>query len=468
MSLDINEHILREIESVALLGIYEMDLAQDSWTRSRALNLLLRMPDVSSSTEGFFQIIHPDDREPIRQAFQDALSNGGSFQARFRCHADGAEMYVENRARIYRESGRATSVLGIIQDISDQQTVNATFEASPSGMILVDESHRIVLVNRQTEKIFGYSRQELAGKKLDILIPENIRPHHTDYVKEYMKDPRSREMGRGRDLHGRRKEGSLVPVEVGLHPVFFSRKRYVICSVVDITERKELPERLIRRNQELKTFAYRLAHDIRSPLTNLVNILSLHKADQKLMSGEEAMQFVSDISRDLLQFTDEIIRSTLEEQAELEKQPVDLQDVQRRMLSRFQFQLQERGMQLNWQMNHRTIPALPRGVMEEILGNLLSNSIKYSNPSRPQAMVRTFNEDQWFVLEVEDNGPGIPKEKQKDVFSLFTRFHREKDQGSGLGLYLVKDNLDRLGGQIDFESNEQGTTFRVRLPLRDA
>src|SRR5277367_3676249 len=115
-----------------------------------------------------------------------------------------------------------------------EERLRQVVEAAPSGMIMVDEQGKIVLVNSQVERLFGYSREELLGQSVDILVPETAREKHPDHRTNFFAAPKARAMGIGRDLYGQRKDGTQLPVEIGLNPLMAEGERFVLASVVDI------------------------------------------------------------------------------------------------------------------------------------------------------------------------------------------------------------------------------------------
>lgn len=457
----------REIEAIGALGIYEVDLKRGTWRGSPNFLQIFGFERADEyPVEDFVALVHPEDRPGLRAHFQHCLENEDSFNTSYRCIVQGQEMLVETKTRIYRDDGgEAIRLLGVKRDITDQRSLRVAFEASPSGMLLTDRDHRIVLMNGQIETIFGYSRSELLSQSIEMLIPEEAVSRHRIYSRQYMEKPESRPMGVGRDLYGKRKDGSLVPVEIGLHPVYMNPEVLIICTVVDITERARMSEKLEKRNQELKDFAYRVAHDVRSPLTGLIELLKLNESDEELMSTEEVLSMVSRVAGDLLQLTDDIIASTLKRQETLQTKRINFAETRKRMEDRYQFQIIESGVTLTWQENHSREPALPRGLLEEILGNLISNALKYCDSREPEVRIQTRSDNTFFHVSVSDNGSGLPEDQRHRVFQIFTRFHETRASGTGLGLYLVKENVERVGGSIDFISGKEGTTFRLQFPL---
>ncbi|MGN6161733.1 MAG: sensor domain-containing protein [Marmoricola sp.] len=129
-------------------------------------------------------------------------------------------------------------------DSPDEERFRLVVEATPNAMVMVDQAGQIVLVNKQTEVLFGYTRPELLSMTVEDLLPIGLRERHPDFRAEFGKAPATRTMGAGRDLYGRRKDGSEVPIEIGLNPLDTEDGSFVLASIIDITERKRSQERL--------------------------------------------------------------------------------------------------------------------------------------------------------------------------------------------------------------------------------
>lgn len=202
-----------------------------------------------------FEIIHPDDHESVAKQLELCLSQ--------------PNVGVTVRARVFHKDGRWRLLEGVFTNLLDEPSVNAivnnyrditererseerfrqVIESSPNGIVMVDQTGKIHLVNEQIEKTFGYSRDELLGQSIDILVPNRTRKHHANYRDSFFTNPSIRAMGAGRDLFGLRKDGSEFPVEIGLNPLLTEQGTMVLGTIVDITERKRAEES-VRRSQE--------------------------------------------------------------------------------------------------------------------------------------------------------------------------------------------------------------------------
>jgi PAS domain S-box-containing protein len=388
---------------------------------------------------------------------------------------DGREFPVEIGLNPIKTSD-GIKVLSAIVDISERRMQEEQFrqvvEMAPNAMIMVDENGRVELVNLQTEKIFGYSRNELLGKSIDIFLPErfrNIHPHHRG---TYFSNPSPRSMGVGRDLFGLRKDGSEFPVEIGLNPIMTSTGLKVLSAIVDISERKQSDARqqkliseLTRINEELDNFAYVSSHDLKSPLRGIDQLATWIAEDLKDTLNEDTRDHLrlmrSRIKRmetlldDLLAYS-RVGRSTDEtvtvDTCELVKDVFDLTATNKLI----QLQVME-GLPT---LMTRKVP------LELIFRNLISNAIKHHDKQSGTITVSARSLKGETEFYVEDDGPGIPHEHQQRVFAMFQTLRpRDEVEGSGIGLALVKKAVESEGGVISLESDgESGCIFRFTWP----
>src|SRR5262249_22907086 len=190
--------------------------------------------------DGWTQGIHPDDLPGCLKAYGESFEARQPFvlQYRLRRHDGEYRWIADNGVPRYDAEGRFAGYIGSCVDITDrvraEERFRQVFEAAPNAMVMVGEDGRIVLVNAQAEKVFGYGRTELVGLPIETLIPERFQPEHPAHRKHFLGDPQTRAMGAGRELFGRRKDGREVPVEIGLNPIRTTDGLFVVASIIDV------------------------------------------------------------------------------------------------------------------------------------------------------------------------------------------------------------------------------------------
>ena len=205
------------------------------------------------------EITHPDDRESTREKFLELIEGriGSCDLEKHYVRKDGAVITVRARAGLVRDADQQPlMVVGEIEDITQRNRAEKLFrlvvESAPNGIVMVDTDGRIILVNSQLEKYFGYQRDELLGQPVEMLIPERLRGRHDEYRSRFLDEHRARAMGLGRNLFGLRKDGSEFPVEIGLSPVETDHQTHILASIVDISERVQFDQELQRMRSYLK------------------------------------------------------------------------------------------------------------------------------------------------------------------------------------------------------------------------
>jgi PAS domain S-box-containing protein len=211
--------------------------------------------------------IHPDDRARVVAELESNQQAGASFEGEFRVvNPDGSERWVIARGRTVDEpSSNGAGRMGVIFDITERKRAEErsreVLEAAPNAMIMVSREGKISLVNAAVETVFGYTRDQLIGCPIEMLIPERFRGHHLHYRESYFADPEARAMGVSRDLFGRRKDGSEVPLEIGLTPIHTPQGPFVLASIIDITARKQAEQELNSALEEIRGLKERLEEE---------------------------------------------------------------------------------------------------------------------------------------------------------------------------------------------------------------
>ncbi len=367
-------------------------------------------------------------------------------------------------------------------------------EAAPDAIVEVSADGRIVLINRIAEEMFGYHRDELLGQSVDILVPDAIRPQHYRHRDSYLEHPRTRPMGTGLDLHARRSDGSLFPVEISLSPIQTEGGMHVTAVIRDVTERKraetevrrlqmqytgelEARNREIERANRLKSeFLASMSHELRTPLHTIIGFAELLKEghDGDLNDGQK--RFVEHIHRDsehLLDLINDVLDLSKIEagQLTLKREVYPLARSIGEALNAIRPGAAQKGIRIEESNDGDALVDADPLRVKEMLYNLLSNAVKFT-PEGGKVWVATATDAGFVRVTVGDTGIGIPAEEQENIFDKFyqvgntTRGVRE---GTGLGLSITKELVQMHGGWIELESTSgKGSRFTFTLPTGSA
>jgi PAS domain S-box-containing protein len=413
----------------------------------------------------------------------------GQGRELFGARKDGSQVPIEiGLTPVATEEGMF--ILSSIVDIGGRKRAEERFrvavESSPNGMVMIDQAGTVILVNREVERMFGYSRNELLGHTIDKLIPDRFRDHHPVFRTAFFEDPRTRAMGIGRDLFGLRKDGVEFPVEIGLNPIETEEGLFVLGSIVDISTRKEAEterrrlEDQLRQAQKLEavgTLAGGIAHDFNNLLGAIVGYAEL------LGDGiKEEGQAREDL-RELLKAA-ERGRQLVEQILTFSRR----QDVMRRPLALASV-LQDATKMLratipaSIEIHLHVHPGVPRVLADstsvhQIVMNLATNSA-HAMPSggalsillEPfyvrDSMARKrpdLHEGPYALMMVSDTGVGMDAETRLRVFEPFFTT-KLPGAGTGLGLAMVHGIMRDHDGAVEVESEpDHGTTVRCFFP----
>lgn len=378
------------------------------------------------------------------------------------------------------ETGKITAVVSVIQKASDKKKSEGRFQAflesAPDAMVITNRVGQIVLVNAQTEKLFGYNRTELIGQTVEILIPKQYKGIHPEHRKNYMKEPRVREMGAGLELYAQHKDGSEFPVEISLSPLQLEDGIFVSAAIRDTTnqkkaakELKEYASRLEFSNKELEQFAYVASHDLQEPLRNITNFASMLEESLSESISGDVKYFLKVITSstnrmkvlisDLLSFS-RIGRNRIFED-------VNGTQVLNEVLTDMSVLIKDN----NALITSTELPVVkynPRE-LKQLFQNLISNAIKFRKKDvDPVIKIHCKeNENDW-EFSFSDNGIGIDNEYLAKIFLIFQRLHSEKEYpGTGIGLATCKKIVESNEGRIWVDSKQNiGTTFNFTIPKK--
>jgi PAS domain S-box-containing protein len=358
----------------------------------------------------------------------------------------------------------------ITRDLSPGNSANETcrlaVEACPNGMLMTDDTGTIVLANAEIERLFGYHRDELIGRPIELLLPERMRDAHAQRRRPYSRRPDIRRLGLGRNLLGRRKDGNEVPVEIGLFPVRNGGDLMVLAVVVDIGERR----RMDRLEDE---FVSTVSHELRTPLTSIAGSLGLLIGGAAGTLPEPAARLIR-IAQSNSQRLVRLINDILDiEKIESGQIPFNFTRLDARSLAEQVIEA-NRGFADGFRVRIRMKAGASAGEvyadadrLAQVITNLLSNAIKFS-PPEAEVEVAIDEHDETVRITVRDHGNGIPKKFRSHIFEKFAQADSadaRRKVGTGLGLSIVRQIVTRLGGTVGFDDAiGGGTVFYVDLP----
>ena len=360
-------------------------------------------------------------------------------------------------------------------------------EAAPNAIIVTNSDGQIELVNRQAEQLFGYTRPELLGKQVEMLIPTRFRHHHPTLRSHFMETPSTRAMGAGRDLYAITKDGREIPIEIGLNPIHTDDGMLVLSSIIDIRERKaaeqrfhEQTEQIVAASRYKSEFLANMSHELRTPLNSILilseqlknNVLNnltpkqVTHADIIYRSGTDLLALINDIL-DLSKIEagrmsivmEKILISEFAESIERSFRPM----AESKHLS-FSVDVDTQLPATIWSDHQRIF---------QIIRNLFSNALKFTTEGsiRIRLSVVDTNEHQ-LAIAVTDTGIGIPADKHDMIFDAFCQVDGSTSRrfgGTGLGLSISRSLAQLLGGEIQLHSQvDEGSTFTLILPFNPA
>jgi PAS domain S-box-containing protein len=350
-----------------------------------------------------------------------------------------------------------------------EQMFHRAVESCPSGMVMTSSAGRIVLVNGEIERMFGYQREELIHQSIDMIVPGHLRAEQVRHRSTLMSKSEARHTDADQVPVGRRRDGSEFPVEVGLNPIRTGEDPMVLSVIVDISERK--------RTERLKDeFVSTVSHELRTPLTSISGALGLLTGQLSGKLTDPAARLLTIANKNSQRLV-RLINDILDiEKLESGRAVFNLSQVDIRSLVEQAIE-DNRGFAEGYGVTVRLDPASADGEVNvdpdrisQVITNLLSNAIKFS-PKGEEVLVVVEKRGKAFRVSVRDHGPGVPDEFKSHIFEKFAQAdatNARQKSGTGLGLSIVKQIVEWQGGAVGFaDAPGGGTTFHVDLPVWD-
>jgi PAS domain S-box-containing protein len=376
------------------------------------------------------------------------------------------------------ETAEGLLIASTIRDNSADNTSESYFrnilESAPDAIVIIDHYGKIAVVNAQAEQMFGHTREEMLGEEIEFLLPDDVHDRHISHRTAYSRDPHLRPMGIGMNLRGKRKDGSLFPVEISLSPVTSATGSFVSSVIRDVSARKKLENDLIavreeaeRANKANSAFLAAASHDLRQPvqaLSLLTGALRRTAKDELVLEMVESQQHSLDAMTNLLNSLLDISRLDAGRvEPEFEDFPIQ------RLIDRLSAEFSRQAIQKDLEFSAcacETIVRSDPNLLGEIVQNLVSNAIQYTDKGN---VTLTCNvDDGQLEIGITDPGVGIEADQIEQIFQEFHQIKTpgQNKEGFGLGLAIVKRMAALLDHKVAVESDPgNGSTFSVSMPI---
>lgn len=419
--------------------------------------------------------VHPDYREPILRRMEKVVAGSPvPMMEQQYMKMDGQPVDVETMALPVHWNGEP-SIQVIFRDITERKQTEARikknetlftqlFQNVPLAVVMLDESGKVVQINRAFEQMFGFNKHELRGRNLnDFIVPDELRTEGID-----LNNLIASNQVVSIETMRRHRDGKNVNVILCGFPVTMENETIGIYGVyIDITDRKNVEEELKIRNAELDNFVYKVSHDLRAPLSSVLGLVNLARLPGNTDNPMDYIDIIGEKVSALDHFIGDVLSHSKNLKMEVSISRVDFARI-----------IDQTFKDLSYLDGAKEVARSIRieGIdffsdqwrVSEIFRNLISNAIKYRQLSvvQPAIDIRIHIDHLRADISFADNGIGIEEEQLNRVFEMFYRATEQSD-GSGIGLYIVRNAVEKLGGQISVASKPlQGTRFNIILPNR--
>ena len=391
--------------------------------------------------------------------------------------------------------------------MKDKALLDAVIDNAIDGIITINERGIIESINPAACKLFRYTPEEIMGKHVSVLMPSPDRERHDSYIENYIRTGEQQIIGIGRDVTGRRKDGSTFPLRLGVSEVISEGKRIFAGFIHDLSYQKEVEHRLLQytthledvvkdrtkslnetiaelvkakeevslsleKEKELGKLKSRLlsmaSHEFRTPLSTIqlsASLVDKYSHDfgvanisKHILKIKNAVNNLTNILNDFLQ-----LEKAESGKVEVSYSDFDLVQLIKETVEEMQM-IAKKGQNIIFEHTGTNRVYLDKNLVRNCIINLLSNAIKYSPENASTHLFAEIQEDHC-IIRIKDEGIGIPEEDKKYLFDAFFRAsNTENIPGTGLGLNIVLRYVRMMKGTIDFESNATGTLFTITFP----
>ncbi|MBV5291082.1 MAG: PAS domain S-box protein [Curvibacter lanceolatus] len=506
-----SEATLRRTQQLARIGSWTLHMRDGSlrWS-DETYELFWVEKGTPVTLAGFMEMVHPDDRESVRQAWRAALK-GKRYDIEHRVVMQGVTRWIRQRAEMNRdESGRVIWADGMAQDMTAvrqagealrqrEQMYAAVMSQSDNGIVLIElETLAFVEFNEAACTLLGYTREELGRLSIYDVTP----PQGREQLQQRIRTVQA-EGGAHDEVQRCRKDGGLLDLAISARIIDIQGRRYISAIWTDITRQKEDQRALLRfqnqlqdmvaertaelaaakeaaeaANQAKSAFLANMSHEIRTPMNAIIGITHLIQRDNVSPQQRSRLDKVNDAAHHLLGIINDILDFSKIEAGRMSLDPTDFEvaDVLKNVCNLLGDSAADKGLALETDI--ATLPTQLHGDglrLGQVLLNFTSNAIKFTQQGRVLLQGRVLRQDgprQWVRFEVRDTGIGLSPEQQQRLFQPFAQADVSTTRrfgGTGLGLVISRRLADMMGGEVGVESAlGQGSTFWIEAPFGQA
>lgn len=468
--------------------IWDWKIQEDQFVWNKGIHGIFgyKKEDVGATSSWWFDRIHPEDSLKMSvklYSFLEQKTERWQDEYRFKC-ADGSYKYVFDRGFLVKdEEGKAIRMIGAIQDVTKQKEeeqrlklLETVITQTKDAVVITDtdtSGHpipNIIFVNQAFTKMTGYRPKEVIGKspvmftgpKSDMAELEKLSAAIKNYKECFIETISYKKNGEEYWVNF-----SMIPVtnKEGEHSHWISIQRDVTKEKNQEREREQLIRELTQNNKDLKQFSYITSHNFRAPLSNLTGLL--HLLEDVPIENEELQEILNGFKRSthlLNETIEDLVKVVIiKDNPSILKEEISIKEIFENVFFQLNNQINLYKPNIKFDIDEKLTVNINKAYMESIILNLMSNALKYrSQDKTPKIVIKATEKENFVNLVIKDNGIGIDLDKNKDkIFGLYQRFHNYPDS-KGLGLYLVKSQIEAMGGSIEVESQVgKGTQFTL-------
>lgn len=487
-----SDELVKEISSSLPAAVYQLKKERDgkysfSFISEGIKNLVgLSSQEIYQDANKLFSRIHKDDLTIVKSHLENYNKYTQVLTIDYRIMAEdkNSYTYLRDRSLLSVAEKESPKWIGTLIDITDIKKAEETiriqniyfqelFNASPIGISMCGKDEKIINANKAFEKMFQYNINEIEGKSSNNII---IPPEYFAEL-ENIKKELSRNKSISLETKRKKKDGQLLDVMLIQYCIFNANNHIGTYSIyVDISQTKQWEKSLMNSNTELKKindeldrFVYSTSHDLRAPLASIQGLINIAELDMEPLHTKAYLERMKTNIRRLDDFIQDIVNYSRNARLKVLDEKIDLKKAISDIIENLHFMEEAEKIKFIIEIKEETDFISDKNRIMTVFNNLISNAIKYHNLKQEDPFINIKVEVNKIqaTIEIKDNGQGIPEKYQQKIFEMFFRASK-KSSGSGLGLYIVKEIVNKLNGTIELQSQPGlGSTFIIKIPNSD-